>query len=98
MEKEIIKILKVTSKGKKFIVSIDTNDEEYKLSENEIVSNRTIKSWKKGGHGLQTYLEVLQNSSNPGFVQISRKLGIEKMYQYVKDFGFLEKSQIDIHV
>ena len=43
MEKEIIKILKVTSKGKKFIVSIDTNDEEYKFSENEIVSNRIIK-------------------------------------------------------
>ena len=43
MEKEIIKILKVTSKGKKFIVSIDTNDEEYKFTENQIVSNRIIK-------------------------------------------------------
>ena len=75
---------------------IDIDNDYYYDKGYEIVSNRTIKSWKKGGHGLQTYLEVLQNSSNPGFVQISRKLGIEKMYQYVKDFGFLEKSQIDI--
>lgn len=31
-----------------------------------------IKSWKKGGHGLQTFREVLQNSSNHGFVEIGR--------------------------
>lgn len=62
----------------------------------EIVSGRRIKSWKKGGHGLQTYLQVLENSSNPGFVSISRKLGPSKMYEYVQKFGFLEKSGVDI--
>ena len=62
----------------------------------EIVSGQRIKSWKKGGHGLQTYLEVLQNSSNPGFVSLSRKLGTEKMYEYVEKFGFLAKTNIDI--
>lgn len=62
----------------------------------EIVSGQRIKSWKKGGHGLQTYLEVLQNSSNPGFVSLSRKLGNEKMYEYVEKFGFLAKTGIDI--
>lgn len=36
----------------------------------EIVGGARIKSWKKGGHGLQTFREVLQNSSNPGFVEI----------------------------
>lgn len=62
----------------------------------EIVSGQRIKSWKKGGHGLQTYLEVLQNSSNPGFVSIARKLGKDKLYSYVEKFGFLEKTGIDI--
>lgn len=75
---------------------IDIDNDYYYDKGYEIVSGQTIKSWKKGGHGLQTYLEVLQNSSNPGFVNISRKLGIEKMYQYVKDFGFLEKTGVDI--
>lgn len=62
----------------------------------EIVEGRTIKSWKKGGHGLQTFLEVLQNSSNPGFVEIGRRLGKDKLYEYVKNFGFLEKTGVDI--
>ncbi len=75
---------------------IDIDNDYYYDKGYEVVSGRTIKSWKKGGHGLQTYLEVLQNSSNPGFVNISRKLGVDKMYQYVKDFGFLEKTCIDI--
>lgn len=75
---------------------IDIDNDYYYDKGYEIVSGRTIKSWKKGGHGLQTYLEVLQNSSNPGFVNISRKLGSEKLYQYVKDFGFLEKTGVDI--
>lgn len=62
----------------------------------ETVEGRTIKSWKKGGHGLQTFLEVLQNSSNPGFVEIARRLGKDRLYQYVKDFGFTEKTGVDI--
>ena len=75
---------------------IDMHKDTYYDKGYEIVSGQRIKSWKKGGHGLQTYLEVLQNSSNPGFVNISRKLGEEKMYEYVKNFGFLEKTGVDI--
>ena len=75
---------------------IDMHKDTYYDKGYEIVSGQRIKSWKKGGHGLQTYLEVLQNSSNPGFVSLSRKLGNERMYQYVKDFGFLEKTGVDI--
>lgn len=62
----------------------------------EIVSGARIKSWKKGGHGLQTFREVLQNSSNPGFVEIGRRLGKEKLYSYVKKFGLTEKTGIDL--
>ena len=62
----------------------------------EIVKGARIKSWKKGGHGLQTFREVLQNSSNPGFVEIGRRLGKEKLYNYVKDFGLTEKTGIDL--
>jgi len=62
----------------------------------EIVGGRTIKSWKKGGHGLQTFLEVLENSSNPGFVEISRRLGADTLYDYIIDFGFNSKTNVDI--
>ena len=62
----------------------------------EIVAGARIKSWKKGGHGLQTYLEVLQNSSNPGFVNIARKLGKDTLFNYINSFGFGMKTGIDI--
>jgi stage V sporulation protein D (sporulation-specific penicillin-binding protein) len=56
-----------TFKSFSFAAAINENlidiDKDYYYDKGyEIVSNRTIKSWKKGGHGLQTYLEVLQNS------------------------------------
>ncbi len=62
----------------------------------EIVGGARIKSWKKGGHGLQTFREVLQNSSNPGFVEIGRRLGKDNLYNYVKAFGLTEKTGIDL--
>ena len=67
------------------------NDKGY-----EYVSGARIKSWKKGGHGLQTFREVLQNSSNPGFVEIGRRLGKKRLYQYVQNFGLTEKTGIDL--
>lgn len=62
----------------------------------EIVKGARIKSWKKGGHGLQTFREVLQNSSNPGFVEIGRRLGKDKLYKYVQDFGLTQKTGVDL--
>lgn len=43
MEKWFVKVEKVVARGKKYIVSIDTDDNEYKFSENQIVTNRIIK-------------------------------------------------------
>ncbi|NBK96511.1 MAG: stage V sporulation protein D [Erysipelotrichia bacterium] len=62
----------------------------------EMVEGARIKSWKAGGHGLQTFLQVLENSSNPGFVEIARRLGLDNEYQYVTDFGFGTKTGIDL--
>lgn len=62
----------------------------------EMVGGARIKSWKAGGHGQQTFLQVLENSSNPGFVEISRRLGLDNEVKYVKKFGFGEKTGIDL--
>lgn len=62
----------------------------------EMVGGARIKSWKAGGHGQQTFLEVLENSSNPGFVEISRRLGLDNEFEYVQKFGFGEKTGIDL--
>ena len=75
---------------------IDMNNGYYYDKGYEKIGGATIKSWKKGGHGLQTWLEVLQNSSNPGFVEIARRLGKDRLYNYFKEFGIGEKTGVDI--
>ena len=62
-----------------------------------IVENARIKCWKHGGHGAQTFLQVVQNSCNPGFVAIGQKLGKENLFKYIDKFGFGEKTGIDLN-
>lgn len=61
------------------------------------VDSARIKCWKKGGHGSQTFLQVVENSCNPGFVVMGQKLGTEKLYKYITDFGFGRKTGIDLN-
>ncbi|MDD4795247.1 MAG: stage V sporulation protein D [Bacilli bacterium] len=62
-----------------------------------MVDGARIKCWKAGGHGTQTYLEVVQNSCNPGFVSLGQKLGTKRLYNYLIDFGFGSKTGIDLN-
>ncbi len=61
------------------------------------VEGARIRCWKAGGHGSQTYLEVVQNSCNPGFVSLGNKLGKERLFKYIKEFGFGSKTGIDLN-
>lgn len=61
------------------------------------VEGARIKCWKSGGHGVQTYLQVVQNSCNPGFVSLGNKLGKEKLFKYINNFGFGKKTGIDLN-
>ena len=61
------------------------------------VNGTRIGCWKSGGHGLQTYLQVLENSCNPGFVKLGQLLGKEKLFSYFDLFGFGEKTGIDLN-
>ena len=62
----------------------------------ELVEGARLKSWKAGGHGVQTYAECLQNSSNPCFVHIAQMLGKEKMLKYLDAFNFGSKTGVDL--
>lgn len=61
------------------------------------VEGARIKCWKKGGHGSQTFLQVVQNSCNPGFVVMGQKLGKQKLYEYVEKFGMTKKTGVDLN-
>lgn len=60
------------------------------------VDGATLHCWRRGGHGSQTFLEVVQNSCNPGFVELGQRLGKDTLFKYIKDFGFGEKTGIDL--
>ncbi|MCM3689974.1 stage V sporulation protein D [Neobacillus niacini] len=60
------------------------------------VAGARLKCWKRGGHGSQTFLEVVQNSCNPGFVELGQRLGKDTLFKYIKDFGFGQKTGIDL--
>ncbi len=60
------------------------------------VSGETIHCWKLGGHGSQTFAEVVQNSCNPGFVQVGMRVGKESFYNYIKAFGFGNQTSIKL--
>ncbi|KGM46251.1 stage V sporulation protein D [Neobacillus niacini] len=60
------------------------------------VAGARLKCWKRGGHGSQSFLEVVQNSCNPGFVELGQRLGKDTLFKYIKDFGFGQKTGIDL--
>lgn len=61
-----------------------------------VYGGRTIKCWKTTGHGTQTFPEIIQNSCNVGFMKLGEMLGKEKLYEYIKKYGFGQKSGIDL--
>ncbi|MGM9925277.1 MAG: stage V sporulation protein D [Bacillus sp. (in: firmicutes)] len=60
------------------------------------VGGAKLRCWKAGGHGHQSFLEVVQNSCNPGFVELGERLGKEELFSYIRKFGFGEKTGIDL--
>lgn len=75
---------------------VDLEKDHFHDSGSVNVDGSVLKCWKAGGHGDQTFLKVLQNSCNPGFVKLGQLLGKEKLFSYIDKFGFGEKTGIDL--
>lgn len=88
---KIITLAAALNEGK-----VDLEKEHFHDSGSVQVAGARLKCWKRGGHGSQSFLEVVQNSCNPGFVELGQRLGKDKLFKYVKDFGFGQKTGIDL--
>ena len=75
---------------------IDIFNDHFYDSGSVHVNKTRIGCWKSTGHGDQTFLQVLENSCNPGFVKLGQLLGKEKLFSYFDLFGFGEKTGIDL--
>ena len=71
-------------------------DETYNDPGYLIIDGVRIKDWKVGGHGTETFLQVIENSCNPGFMTIGMRLGKDKLFKYIKNFGLGSKTGIDL--
>ena len=61
------------------------------------IAGRRIKCWRYyRPHGSQSLREGLMNSCNPVFIGLGQKIGVTKYYEYLRKFGFLEKTGIDL--
>ena len=76
---------------------VDLFEDEFTDTGSVQVDTARIKCWKAGGHGHQTFLQVLQNSCNPGFVKMGQLLGKERLFHYLDLFGFGSKTGIDLN-
>lgn len=61
-----------------------------------IVNGVRINCWKPEGHGAENLVDILKNSCNPGFIELSKRLGAEKLNKYIYDFGFGKPVGIDL--
>lgn len=61
------------------------------------IADRKIKCHKNEGHGSQTFVQGVQNSCNPVFMDLGLSVGSDKFMEYFKAFGYTEKTGIDLN-
>lgn len=62
----------------------------------KVVEDRRIRCHKTTGHGTETFVQGVQNSCNPVFMEVGARLGTDRLFQYLQKFGVLEKTGIDL--
>ena len=61
-----------------------------------VVEDRRIRCHKVGGHGSESFVEGLQNSCNPVFMNIGLELGVDRFYEYFQKLGLTTKTGVDL--
>lgn len=61
-----------------------------------VVEDRKIRCHKVGGHGSESFVEGLQNSCNPVFMNIGLELGVDRFYEYFQKLGLTKKTGVDL--
>ena len=61
-----------------------------------MVEDRRIRCHKVGGHGSETFVQGIQNSCNPVFIDIGLRLGVDRFYEYFQKFGLMNKTGVDL--
>lgn len=60
------------------------------------VGDRRIRCHKTTGHGSENFVEAIENSCNPVFIELGQRIGVKRYYNYFKKFNLMEKTGIDL--
>lgn len=61
-----------------------------------VVEDRRIRCHKTTGHGVESFVEGIENSCNPVFINVGLRIGADRFYDYFEQFGLLQKTNIDL--
>ena len=61
-----------------------------------VVDDRRIHCANRNGHGSETFVQGVENSCNPVFIDVALRMGVDEFYSYFEKFGLLEKTGIDL--
>lgn len=61
-----------------------------------VVEDRRIRCHKTTGHGAESFVEGIENSCNPVFINVGLRIGADRFYDYFEQFGLLRKTNIDL--
>ena len=62
----------------------------------KLVEDRRIRCARTTGHGSETFVQGVQNSCNPVFIEVGMRLGTENFYKYFEKFGLMGKTGVDL--
>lgn len=71
-------------------------DDRFSCPGYKMVEDRKIRCHKVGGHGAETFVQGIQNSCNPVFIEIGMRLGTDNFYKYFEQFGLMGETGVDL--
>ena len=92
----VFKLITASAALEENVTDTDIAGNFYCSGSEKFEDDTVIKCWRDEPHGSQTLRQALQNSCNPAFMQLGRKIGTANLYKYYKIFGFFDKTGIDL--
>jgi stage V sporulation protein D (sporulation-specific penicillin-binding protein) len=90
----IFKVVTATAAMEEKLVK---EDDQFVCNGSTVVLGKTVKCWKTTGHGSQNFVDILKNSCNVGFMELGKRLGPQKLNEYIYKFGLGKKTGIDLN-
>jgi len=71
-------------------------DDQFSCPGYKVVEDRRIRCHKVGGHGAENFVQGIQNSCNPVFIEVGLRIGVDRFCDYFRQFGLMELTGVDI--